>query len=102
MNFEAVPVVGHLLRIAVAHAGGFLEASEATCSALTVAMRPWPPTPFANASPCTFAPLLFCPVVTMDKASQVLAQGLPSAVTTSYRALADHGEVPRSTLHARA
>jgi hypothetical protein len=34
--------------------------------------------------------------------SQVLAQGLPPAVTTSYRALADHSEVPRSTLHARA
>ena len=38
----------------------------------------------------------------MDKASQVLAKGLPPAVPTSYRALADHGEVPRSTLHARA
>jgi hypothetical protein len=45
MNFEAMPVAGHPLRIAVAHAGGFLEASEARCSALTVAMRPWPPTP---------------------------------------------------------
>jgi hypothetical protein len=38
----------------------------------------------------------------MDKASRVLAKGLPPAVPTSYRALADHGEVPRSTLHARA
>ena len=38
----------------------------------------------------------------MDKASRVLAKGLPLAVPTSYRALADHGEVPRSTLHARA
>jgi hypothetical protein len=34
----------------------------------------------------------------MDRASQVLAQGVPK----SYRALADHGDVPRSTLHHRA
>jgi hypothetical protein len=105
MNFEAVPVAGHLLRIAVAHAGGFLEASEARCSVLTVAMRPWPPTPFAlleDASAFTLLPLLCWPVVPMDKASQVLTQGLPPDVPTSYRALADHGEVPRSTLHARA
>jgi len=47
MNFETMPVAGHALRIAVAHAGGFLEASEARYSAPTVAMRPWPPTPFA-------------------------------------------------------
>jgi hypothetical protein len=33
---------------------------------------------------------------------RVFAQGLPPAVPTSYCALADHGEVPRSTLHARA
>jgi hypothetical protein len=38
----------------------------------------------------------------MDKASQVLAQGLLPGLPTSYRALADHGEVARSTLHARA
>jgi hypothetical protein len=38
----------------------------------------------------------------MDKAARVLAQGLPPAVPTSYRALADHGEIPRSTLYARA
>src|SRR5271169_4404940 len=38
----------------------------------------------------------------MDRASQVLAQGVPPGVPRSYRALADHGEVPRSTLHHRA
>jgi hypothetical protein len=40
----------------------------------------------------------------MDKASRVLAlaQGLPPGLPTSYRALAGHGEVARSTLHARA
>lgn len=38
----------------------------------------------------------------MDKASQALAQGLPTSVPRSYRALADHSSVPRSTLHARA
>ncbi|KAH8728359.1 hypothetical protein GQ44DRAFT_783986 [Phaeosphaeriaceae sp. PMI808] len=37
----------------------------------------------------------------MDKASRVLSQGLPSSVPVSYRALADHGNVPRSTLHSR-
>jgi hypothetical protein len=98
MNFETMPVAGNVLRIAVAHAGGFLEASEARCSAPIVAMQPWPP----DASACTLLPLLCCPVVPMDKASQVLTQGLPPAVPTSYRALADHGEVPCSTLHARA
>src|SRR5271155_2860503 len=38
----------------------------------------------------------------MDRASQVLAQGVPLGVPNSYRALADHGNVPRSTLHYRA
>jgi hypothetical protein len=34
----------------------------------------------------------------MDRASQVLAQGVPK----SYRALADHSNVPHSTLYHRA
>jgi hypothetical protein len=38
----------------------------------------------------------------MDKASQVLAQGVPPSVPPLYRALADYGKVPRSTLHHRA
>ena len=38
----------------------------------------------------------------MDRASQVLAQGVPPGVPRSYRALADHSNVPRSTLHHRA
>jgi hypothetical protein len=38
----------------------------------------------------------------MDRASQVLAQGVPPGVPKSYRALADHGNVPHSTLHHRA
>jgi len=38
----------------------------------------------------------------MDRASQVLAQGVPVGVPKSYRALADHGGVPHSTLHHRA
>jgi hypothetical protein len=38
----------------------------------------------------------------MDRASQVLAQGVPPGVPRSYRALADHSEVPRSTLYHRA
>ena len=38
----------------------------------------------------------------MDKASLVLSQGLLPSVTVSYRALADHGNVPRSTLHSQA
>lgn len=35
----------------------------------------------------------------MDRTSQVLAQGLPPDVFKSYRALADHGNVPHTTLH---
>jgi hypothetical protein len=35
----------------------------------------------------------------MDRASQVLAQSVPEGVPRSYSALADHSEVPRSTLH---
>jgi hypothetical protein len=36
----------------------------------------------------------------MDRASQVLAQGVPPGVPKSYRALADHhGNVSHSTLH---
>jgi hypothetical protein len=38
----------------------------------------------------------------MDRASQVLAQGVPPGVPRSYRALADHSNVPHSTLHHRA
>jgi len=38
----------------------------------------------------------------MDRASQVLAQGVPPGVPRSCRALADHGNVPHSTLHHRA
>jgi hypothetical protein len=38
----------------------------------------------------------------MDRASQVLAQGVPAGVPDSYCALADHGYVPHSTLHHRA
>ena len=38
----------------------------------------------------------------MDKASQVLAEAVPAGLPESYRALADHGGVPRSTLNYRA
>jgi hypothetical protein len=38
----------------------------------------------------------------MDRASQVLAQGIPPGVPNSYRALADHGNVSCSTLYYRA
>jgi hypothetical protein len=38
----------------------------------------------------------------MDRASQVLARGVPPGVPKSYRALANHANVPRSTLHHRA
>ena len=38
----------------------------------------------------------------MDKSSQVLAQGLPEGVRKSFRALADHSDVPRTTLQHRA
>lgn len=38
----------------------------------------------------------------MDRASKALAQGFPSSVPRSYRALTDHSNVPRSTLHDRA
>ena len=34
----------------------------------------------------------------MDKPSQVLAQGLPEGVRRSFRALANHSDVPRTTL----
>ena len=38
----------------------------------------------------------------MDKASQALAQSLPAGIPRSYRAVADHGGVPCSTLYHRA
>jgi hypothetical protein len=38
----------------------------------------------------------------MDRASQVLAQGVPAGVPNSYRALADYGNIPHTTLHHRA
>jgi hypothetical protein len=99
-----MPVVNHLLKLAVAHAGGFLERSlYGQMLSLAVAAQPWPLfTLSGHASTCAPLALVFRSAILMDKASRVLANGLPSAVPTSYRALADHGEVPRSTLHARA
>ncbi|KAF2647103.1 DDE-domain-containing protein [Lophiostoma macrostomum CBS 122681] len=38
----------------------------------------------------------------MDKASRVLAEGLPEGMPNTYAALAAHGDVPLSTLHYRA
>ena len=38
----------------------------------------------------------------MYRVSQVLAQGVYPGMPKSYRALADHGNVPRSTLRHRA
>jgi hypothetical protein len=38
----------------------------------------------------------------MDRASQALVQGVPPGIPISYRALADHSDVPRSTLYHRA
>lgn len=38
----------------------------------------------------------------MDRASLALAQGLAEGVPRSLHAIADHGDVPLSTLHARA
>lgn len=37
----------------------------------------------------------------MDRASQVLAQGLPPGVPRTYAALAEHGAVALSTLQHR-
>jgi hypothetical protein len=75
---------------------------------LTVPARHWPPTPFAlsgNTSTYSVLSLVFRSVILMDKASRVLAQGLPPAVPTSYRALADLArtcgalEITSSVLH---
>jgi hypothetical protein len=38
----------------------------------------------------------------MERASQVLAHGLPPDVPRTYAALAERGDVPLSTLHHRA
>jgi hypothetical protein len=38
----------------------------------------------------------------MDRASQVLAQGVSPGVPRPYRALVDHGNVPHTTLQHRA
>jgi hypothetical protein len=38
----------------------------------------------------------------MDRASRVLAQGVPPGVPRLYRALVDYGKVARSTLYHRA
>jgi len=38
----------------------------------------------------------------MDRAGQVLAQGLPPDVPRTYAALAERGDVPFPTLHHRA
>ena len=38
-------------------------------------------------------------IVDMDSASRVLAQSMPSGVPRSYRVLANHSGVPRSTLY---
>ena len=37
-----------------------------------------------------------------DRATEALAEGVPPGTLTSFRALADHSEVPRTTLQHRA
>ena len=66
----------------------------------------WPgvcTTPTASPKParvdtCT----MYSHIPAMDKASQALAQGLPTGVPKSYCAFADHSGVPCSTLYHRA
>ena len=53
--------------------------------------------PLYLASPCKFRRR-----DNMDRASQILAQGVPPGVPRSYCALADNGNVTHSTLHHRA
>ena len=53
-------------------------------------------------SPFSSTLLLRSALRQMDDASRVLMQGVPAGMPTSYRALADHSGVPRSTLHHRA
>ena len=77
----------------MAHASSFLEASTLS---LAVAAPPTPFTLSGRASTYLSLALVFRSVVLVHKASRVLANGLPPAVPTSYRALADYGEVPRS------
>jgi hypothetical protein len=91
------------LKIGVAHADGILEASTTArmqscwaqgvlCSLRGVcADVPRPSFPFPiNKS------------AAMDKASRVLAQPVPPSLSESYRARADRGGVPHTTLHHRA
>jgi len=62
---------------------------------------PW----YAVAKPLPSSRLVHDTITTeanMDRASQVLAQGVPPGVPRSYRALADHGNVPHFTLYHRA
>jgi hypothetical protein len=40
--------------------------------------------------------------IIMDKASRVLAQSVLPGLSNSYRAFADRGEVPHTSLHHRA
>ena len=47
-------------------------------------------------------PIITTAVSYMDRASQVLEQGLPPGVRTTYAALSEQGGVPLSTLHHRA
>jgi hypothetical protein len=96
-----MPVADDLLKMAMAHARRFLEASTARCSASPLQRANAVCAVWRYVTVSTAASTLRLRDL-MDKASQVLAQGLPPAVPASYRALADHGEVPRSTLHARA
>ena len=47
-------------------------------------------------------PITITTIANMDRASQVLAQGLSPEVCRTYAALAERGNVPLSTLHHRA
>jgi hypothetical protein len=82
--------MGQLLRIAVAHAGGFPAAPTARCSASLLQRdlgRQRRLRCLICLSACIPPPLLFRPVVPMDKAGRMLVQGLPPAVSKSYRTL---------------
>jgi hypothetical protein len=58
--------------------------------------------PLLSSLPCFLLATLKLQSTNKDRASQALAEGLPEGVSRSFRALAGHSDVARTTLQHRA
>ena len=95
MNYSAQVARPQVLETSIKHKGSFSVLMSLFLGSLQATL---PPSPFCST---ITAPSPRCANMP-DRASEVLVEGLPPFMTKSFRALADHGDVPCTTLQHRA